>query len=76
MNAYRQPKYTVTNDTITGVINAPTFDPELNHPVASARSFFGNHSETDFTAAGKLADSPIPRKNLANPNPATDLERA
>ena len=37
-----------------GVSNAPTFVPELKMPVASARSFFGNHSAVALMAAGKL----------------------
>ena len=37
-------------------------------PVASERSFCGNHSATVLIAAGKLPDSPSPRKKRANPN--------
>ena len=33
----------------------PTFVPELKIPVASERSFGGNHSATVLTAAGEVA---------------------
>jgi len=36
--------------------------------VAKALSLCGNHSVTVLTAAGKLADSPRPRKNRASEN--------
>ena len=45
-----------------GVIKAPMLLPELNSPVANARSRRGCHSLTALTAAGKLPPS-------ANPNP-------
>ena len=41
-------------------------DPELNSPIAKARSFLGNHSATVFTEAGKFADSPKPNAARAN----------
>ncbi len=63
-------------DTRTGVKKAPTLEPILNHPVVSALSFLGNHSATVFTAAGKLADSPIPSKNRARENVNTLLAAA
>ena len=44
---------------------APMLLPELNRPVAKARSFFGNHSVMVFMAAGKLADSPAPSMKRA-----------
>jgi len=46
--------------TVNGATIAPTFVPELNMPVASARSFFGNHSATVFMAAGKFDAEIIP----------------
>ena len=55
---------------------APTFVPELNTPVASARSFFGNHSVTVFIAAGKLPDSPKPNSPRAKANPNTEFANA
>ena len=44
---------------------APTFAPALNIPVASARSFFGNHSATVLILAGKIPDSPKPSADRA-----------
>ena len=42
-------------------------EPLSNRAVASARSRFGNHSETAFVAAGQFADSPAPsrKRNVA-----------
>ena len=48
--------------------DAPTFDPALNTPIASARSLAGNHSVTALTPAGKLPDSPTPRPKRAIAN--------
>src|SRR5437868_15463612 len=53
---------------------APTFEPELKMPVASARSFFGNHSATVLIEAGEVPASPRPREKRATPNP--NAERA
>ena len=47
---------------------APTLAPELKMPVASERSHCGNHSAVVLMAAGKLPDSPMPRKARAMPN--------
>ncbi len=49
---------------------APTFVPELKMPVASARSFFGNHSATVLIDAGKFPASPNPSRNRIRANPA------
>ena len=46
--------------------------PELKMPVASARSFFGNHSAVTLIAAGKLPASPNPSASRAKMKPATD----
>src|SRR2546430_10980688 len=48
--------------TVTGVQTcalpiSPVFVPALKMPVASARSFLGNHSATALMAPGKFADS-------------------
>ena len=43
----------------------PMLAPELKRPVASARSRLGNHSATVLMQAGKLADSPMPSRNMA-----------
>src|SRR5438067_13387205 len=45
-------------------------------PVASARSFFGNHSATALIAPGKLADSPSPKSARAAENPAVVRAKA
>ena len=54
-NAQYQPYRTVIHGTTIGVTIAPTLVPELKMPVASARSFFGNHSATLLIAGGKVA---------------------
>ena len=71
-----QPKCTVTQGTMSGARIAPTFAPELKMPVASERSLCGNHSATVLMAAGKLPDSPSPRKKRAMPNSKTVLASA
>jgi hypothetical protein len=55
---------------------APTLDPALKMPVARARSFFGNHSATVFTAAGKLPASPSASANRATPKPSAERASA
>jgi hypothetical protein len=50
--------------------------PELNHPVAYALSFFGDHSAVALIAAGKSPDSLSPSENLATAKPKTDLTSA
>src|SRR5574344_1953379 len=50
---------------ISAQIIAPTLEPELKMPVASARSFFGNHSATVLIDAGKLPASPAPKRPRA-----------
>src|SRR5580704_1860559 len=75
-NAARQPKCRATHGTMKGARMAPTPAPELKMPVASARSFGGNHSAVALIAAGKFPLSPRPRKNRATPNPKTDVTRA
>ena len=44
----------------------------MNSPVASARSFCGNHSAIDLTDPGKIAASPSPSNTRQNEKPATD----
>ena len=53
--------------TIGGARIAPTAEPELNSPAASARSFSGNHSATTFTAPGQLPASPMPSRKRNTP---------
>src|SRR5947199_9729521 len=57
------------NGTTNGATIAPTFEPLLKMPVASARSFFGNHSATVLIQAGKLPASPRPSAKRALPKP-------
>jgi len=59
---------TTIHGTISGVIIAPMFVPELKIPVASARSFFGNHSATHLMLAGKTPASPNPKAERAITN--------
>ena len=49
--------------------------PELKMPTALARSSVGNHSVVALMAAGKLPDSPMPRKMRAMQKPATEPTR-
>src|SRR6185437_11653440 len=65
------PHLTVTHGTIRGATIAPILAPALKIPVANARSRRGNHSATVLMAAGKLPDSPNPRKKRASANPTT-----
>src|SRR5215471_15606398 len=70
MNAQRQLNV-VANQTVAKETITPTFVPELNKPVANARSFCGNHIATALIDAGKFAASAIPRKNRTTANPTT-----
>src|SRR5262249_2525153 len=76
MNAHLHPYAIVIHGTTSGATTAPILVPELKRPVASARSFFGNHSATALIDAGKLPDSPKPRANRAAWNPKTDRASA
>src|SRR4051812_32416268 len=49
----------------------PTLVPELNKPVASARSFCGNHMATALMDAGKLAASASPSTKRTIMKPTT-----
>ena len=55
---------------------APTFVPALKIPVASARSFFGNHSATVLMLAGKTPDSPKPNADRATIKLVKELAKA
>jgi hypothetical protein len=57
--------------TTSGVMLAPTLVPALKIPVASARSFFGNHSATALMLAGNNPDWPYPIAAETTMNPAT-----
>src|SRR5438874_13675596 len=74
MNAHCHPRVSAIHGTTAGATIAPTLLPLLKMPVASARSFFGNHSATVLMAAGKLPASPSPSTNRARRKPATDAE--
>src|SRR5918912_870304 len=76
MKASCQPYVTAIQGTASGAAIAPTFEPELKMPVASARSFFGNHSATVLIEAGKLPASPRPRKKRAMPKPKAERASA
>src|SRR5215469_3898130 len=65
--AWRQPKWTTVAAINGGAKIAPTEEPLLKIPEASARSGGGNHSETTFTAAGQLPASPIPSRKRHAP---------
>src|SRR6185436_2052301 len=58
--------HTTTPETIT-----PTLVPELNSPVASARSFCGNHIATALMDAGKFAASARPSTKRTIMKPTT-----
>jgi hypothetical protein len=57
--------------TMSGAKIAPMFEPVLKIPVATERSFGGNHSVTTRMAAGKFPDSPSPSANRAPQKPPT-----
>ena len=71
-----QPYLPVARATRMGAMKKLTLVPELKRPVAVARSSAGNHSEMALMAAGKLPDSPMPRKRRAMQKPATEKTRA
>ncbi len=54
-------------------MKAEALEPELKRPTALARSSVGNHSVTALMAAGKLPDSPRPRKMRAMQKPKTEV---
>src|SRR2546426_10621 len=63
--AQRHPNQTVRTGATSGVSTAPILVPELKIPVASARSFLGNHSATALMLAGNTPDSPRPSEERA-----------
>src|SRR5271163_2203533 len=71
MKAACHPKRRVTAAMRMGAMKAEALEPELKRPVARARSSEGNHSVVALMAAGKLPDSPRPRKKRAMQNPMT-----
>src|ERR1700694_2575743 len=63
--AERQPQCEAIHGATSGVTMAPTLVPALKIPVASERSFLGNHSATHLMLAGKTPASPNPSANRA-----------
>src|ERR1700735_4389043 len=76
IKAICQPYEARSRGTMIGATTAPMLAPELKMPVASALSFFGNHSATDLIAEGKLPDSPTPRPERAIVKPSVLRARA
>ena len=56
IKADSQPQNSAITGTVRGAKIAPTLAPELNIPVANARSFFGKYSAVALMAAGKFPD--------------------
>src|ERR1700710_2714132 len=71
--AARHPQRAVTMGMRAGAMRAEALAPELKSPTALPRSWVGNHSLTALMAAGKLPDSPRPRKMRAMQKPATEV---
>ena len=69
IKAQRQLSASAINGTVKGAMIAPMLVPELKIPVASARSFLGNHSAVALMAAGKFPDSVTPKAARAIKNP-------
>src|ERR1039458_10661500 len=75
MNAACQPPNAPTiNGTSAGAKIAPMFAPVLKMPVATERSFGGNHSVTTRMAVGKFPDSPRPSAKRAVQKPVTERQ--
>src|SRR5271168_3801813 len=71
MKAACHPQRRVTAAMRIGAMNAEALEPELKSPVARARSSEGNHSVVALMAAGKLPDSPRPRRARQMQKPIT-----
>src|ERR1700712_1118942 len=69
-NAASQPYVAASQGTVAGAATAPMLVPEVRIPTASACSLRGNHSETLFTADGKLPDSEMPSRARITPKPS------
>src|SRR3954471_8447942 len=70
-----QPQAAVTNPAINGANSPPILLPELNTPVARARSRTGNHVATHLMQVGKLPPSPSPSTTRAIVKPATEATK-
>ncbi len=71
MKAACHPQRRVTAAMRMGAMKAEALEPELKRPVARARSSEGNHSVVALMAAGKLPDSPRPRRARQIMKPTT-----
>jgi len=71
MKAQRQSSHNTMAGTRIGVTIAPILPPELKMPVASARSFLGNHSATALVPAGNAPPSPTPSTTRETMKPVT-----
>src|ERR1700743_904146 len=71
MKAACQPQRRVTAAVGMGARKGEAFEPELKMPMALARSSAGNHSVVALMAAGKLPDSPRPRRARQIMKPTT-----
>ena len=74
MKAHCQPKDSASQ-TVPKEIITPRLVPELNKPVASARSFCGNHIATALIDAGKFAASATPSRKRTITKPRTVCTR-
>ena len=75
-NAACHPHVSAIHGTSSGVRIAPVLVPALNIPVASARSFCGNHSAIALIDPGKIADSLKPSIARAIENPVAVFAKA
>src|SRR5437870_1540021 len=75
-NAQRHPQCRAIQGTINGVTIAPALVPALKIPVASARSFLGNHSATHLMLAGNTPASPNPSAERAMTKLVSELATA
>src|SRR6201995_1462149 len=71
LKAACHPQRRVTAAIRMGAMKADALEPELKRPVARARSSEGNHSVVALMAAGKLPDSPRPRRARQIMKPTT-----
>src|SRR5687767_14592024 len=71
----RHPHVATINAISGGAITAPSAEPVLKIPKASARSLGGNHSATAFPEPGNPPPSPIPSRKRHVPNPKTEETR-
>src|SRR4051812_4053275 len=68
----RQPSVVTISAMRGGATTAPSDDPVLKIPNASARSRVGNHSATALPEPGNPPPSPMPSRKRNTPRPSTD----